>query len=490
MEEIRKLEYLSLVSKICTELENHLGINDKDLAEFIIDLARKNESFEAFRKALLQNGAEFTDSFMSNLLRIIQQMKPSSTLFDDIEDEDCKTNSELQKQRERFPCLSLPNNDNVRNMLKDEDEIVLDDEDELIVADALALFEARAPGKKSKESPIHVKSKKEHKHKKSKSSDLKRKHSRERHKRRSSRSRSRSHSPSKKKVYRYSRSRSRSYSPSKKKVYRYSRSRSRSPSKKKVHRYSRSRSRSYSPSKKKMYRYSRSRSRSPKKEMKKRHWSRSISPQDQKRHYDSDKHRYNDKRKEKEKPEPLPLEPVVGKIYNGKVTNIMQFGCFVQLESLRKRWEGLVHISQLRREGRVTSVGDVVQKGQRVKVKVLSFTGQKTSLSMKDVDQYSGEDLNPSVVCKTEPSRKLAQDILRNPDRPSSFPLISKVDDSNVDTRRHVQRISSPERWEIKQMLAANCIDQSELPDFDETTGLLPKDEDDDEDIENRISRG
>lgn len=38
---------------------------------------------------------------------------------------------------------------------------------------------------------------------------------------------------------------------------------------------------------------------------------------------------------------------------------------------------------QLRREGRVTSVGDVVQKGQRVKVKVLSFTGQKTSLSMK-----------------------------------------------------------------------------------------------------------
>lgn len=35
MEEIRKLEYLSLVSKICTELDNHLGINDKDLGRFI-----------------------------------------------------------------------------------------------------------------------------------------------------------------------------------------------------------------------------------------------------------------------------------------------------------------------------------------------------------------------------------------------------------------------------------------------------------------------
>ena len=49
----------------------------------------------------------------------------------------------------------------------------------------------------------------------------------------------------------------------------------------------------------------------------------------------------------------------------------------------RKRWEGLVHISELRREGRVANVADVVQKGQRVKIKVLSFTGSKTSLSMK-----------------------------------------------------------------------------------------------------------
>lgn len=51
--------------------------------------------------------------------------------------------------------------------------------------------------------------------------------------------------------------------------------------------------------------------------------------------------------------------------------------------SCRKRWEGLVHISELRREGRVANVADVVSKGQRVKIKVLSFTGSKTSLSMK-----------------------------------------------------------------------------------------------------------
>jgi len=33
MDEIAKLEYLSLVSKICTELDNHYGLNDKDLGK-------------------------------------------------------------------------------------------------------------------------------------------------------------------------------------------------------------------------------------------------------------------------------------------------------------------------------------------------------------------------------------------------------------------------------------------------------------------------
>jgi polyribonucleotide nucleotidyltransferase len=58
-------------------------------------------------------------------------------------------------------------------------------------------------------------------------------------------------------------------------------------------------------------------------------------------------------------------------IYSGKVANIVTFGCFVQLESLRRRWEGLVHISQLRREGRVTDVSEVVQRGQKVRVSLL-----------------------------------------------------------------------------------------------------------------------
>ena len=59
MEDLLKLEELSLVSKICTELENHLGINDKVLAEFVIALAEKHPSLESFKSVLAENGAEF-----------------------------------------------------------------------------------------------------------------------------------------------------------------------------------------------------------------------------------------------------------------------------------------------------------------------------------------------------------------------------------------------------------------------------------------------
>ena len=67
--ELARLEHLSLVSKICTELDNHYSLNDKDLAEFIIDLAGKHPDLPSFTKVLAENGAEFADSFIENILR-------------------------------------------------------------------------------------------------------------------------------------------------------------------------------------------------------------------------------------------------------------------------------------------------------------------------------------------------------------------------------------------------------------------------------------
>ena len=78
MDELKKLEHLSLVSKVCTELDNHYSLNDKDLAEFLIHLAEKNDTSDKYYKALQENGAEFSPSFSENLLRLIKHMKSKS----------------------------------------------------------------------------------------------------------------------------------------------------------------------------------------------------------------------------------------------------------------------------------------------------------------------------------------------------------------------------------------------------------------------------
>src|SRR5215207_11392330 len=83
-------------------------------------------------------------------------------------------------------------------------------------------------------------------------------------------------------------------------------------------------------------------------------------------------------------------EPEVGHIYDGTVVKVMDFGAFVNFFGSR---DGLVHISQLAAR-RVQKVNDVVKEGDKVKVKLLGFDDRgKTRLSMKVVDQATGEDL-------------------------------------------------------------------------------------------------
>ena len=63
-----------------------------------------------------------------------------------------------------------------------------------------------------------------------------------------------------------------------------------------------------------------------------------------------------------------------------------------------------------------------------------------------------------------------AEEEARNPDRPVSMALVSMPD---LKEQRAVKRISSPEKWEMNRLIAANVIDKSELPDFDEETGII-----------------
>ena len=83
-------------------------------------------------------------------------------------------------------------------------------------------------------------------------------------------------------------------------------------------------------------------------------------------------------------------EAEVGKIYNGKVVNLVDFGAFVNFMGGK---DGLVHVSEIKNE-RVEKVSDVLSEGQEVKVKVLEIDPRgKVRLSMRVVDQETGAEL-------------------------------------------------------------------------------------------------
>uniref|UniRef100_H3CAR0 ATP-dependent RNA helicase DHX8 n=1 Tax=Tetraodon nigroviridis TaxID=99883 RepID=H3CAR0_TETNG len=399
--DIRRLEYLSLVSKVCTELENHLGISDKDLAEFVICLAEKHQTFDEFKAVLVENGAEFTETLIANLLRLIQTMRPSPSTSK-ADQTDVLAKSEKEQLRSKYPALCQPDAPAFPRGPTGE-------EDEQVAAAAMKQLEMLMPTFRGTDSaggllrsgaPVQADG----------GGDTGRGCGQKR-----------------------PRSGCGSGDGAEETHPKHRRTR---------------------PSR----------------------WSdRPPSPPGGSGGADGGRGR--------EAPaDPPPAdEPVAGGIYSGKVCSIMQFGCFVQLEGLRKRWEGLVHVSELRKEGRVADVADVVTKGQKVQVKVLSVTGTKASLSMKDVDQVTGEDLNPNR--RRVADSGVGEEMLRNPDRPVEAAVLETQDSSTE--RKRLKKITDLEKWEIKQMIAANVLPKEEFPEFDEETGILPKiDDDDDEELE------
>src|SRR6202047_887196 len=92
-------------------------------------------------------------------------------------------------------------------------------------------------------------------------------------------------------------------------------------------------------------------------------------------------------------------DPEVGQVYDGTVVKVMDFGSFVNFFGSR---DGLVHISQLVPR-RVQKTTDVVKEGDKVKVKLLGFDERgKVRLSMKIVDQQTGEDLEAKQKAESE----------------------------------------------------------------------------------------
>jgi len=172
-----------------------------------------------------------------------------------------------------------------------------------------------------------------------------------------------------------------------------------------------------------------------------------------------------------------PATPTVGAIYRGTVTGVVDFGAFVRLAGVGPPpAEGLVHASALPPVpgGAPRSARDAVARGDNVWVQVLSIGGGKVALSMAAVDQATGR---AAAAAAPTPAHNPAA-----PSAPSSSTRTSLHGLSGVAAppprpsgRRPGgrARLSSPERWELTQLVKAGVLDPADLPDYDEDEGGL-----------------
>lgn len=407
MDDLQSLELFSLVSRVTSELQNHLGINDKTLAEFVIDQHLQCGSFEEFKSNLENLGADFPPSLIESIDRLVLTMHPKykekkrkeeSGNADGANDMDAL--DALEKKARIFKGLAMP--DKVPAF---DDEVEKDDsraaKEEDAKADAMddtfAMLEGLAG--KARGGATTEKS---------------------------------------------------------------SRKRSRSPE------YS-----DYDDSRRRRRDRYRSRSRS---------WSRSVQ-RNGRRGYDSDddydakRHDRRRSRRDREDDDyfrrpPTPEvddQPILYKIYDGRVTGVKDFGVFVNLHGVKGKVDGLVHVSAMQEGARVNHPSDLVSRGQHVKVKVISIQGSRIGLSMKEVDQVTGRDLVPQRRLATGANMERL-DGMSAKDRygnlSSEVPVIE--DDTDSKPMRNRKRLTSPERWEIKQLIASGAVSAADYPDIDE----------------------
>lgn len=128
---------------------------------------------------------------------------------------------------------------------------------------------------------------------------------------------------------------------------------------------------------------------------------------------------------------------------------------------------GMVHVSNIQSGSRINSASDLLSRGQSVKVKVMSVAGTRIGLSLKDVDQATGRDLTPHLRIKSEAEmeEERIQAARASTSGSNAVPLRSR---DEPQPTRSAKRLTSPERWEIQQLISSGAMDAADYPDLDE----------------------
>ncbi|KAI9886249.1 MAG: hypothetical protein M1823_001920 [Watsoniomyces obsoletus] len=418
MDDLASLELLSLVSRVTSELQNHLGISDKTVAEFVIDQHSKCTSLADFKRRLEEMGAEFSQSLVESIDRLVLTMHPkykaSKKKAHDQNKaaEDEHQENEAERKSRIFKGLALPDKEPswTEGNAVHGGQVSAAAGPKDAIDDTLALLENLESKARTEREP----------------------------------SRKRNRSPEQDDG-------KRGRSP--KGRYR-SRSRSRSRD--------RHRRRRKSP-----YEEEDDYSRKPKAyDVKKT--SRGYKNGDGRDRRDQD----DDYFRRPPTPE-IDDEPVLHKIYNGIVKGVKDFGAFVSLQGIKGRVDGLVHISAMQEGARVNHPSDLVSRDQPVKVKVVSIQGNRIGLSMKEVDQVTGRDLVPQKRLASGANMESLNGSGSRANGSSRYGNLSSdvlvmEGDLNGKPAKSKKRLTSPERWEIKQLIASGAISALDYPELDE----------------------
>ncbi|KAK5098387.1 DEAH-box ATP-dependent RNA helicase prp22 [Lithohypha guttulata] len=379
MDDLESLEYLSLVAKITSELQNHVGLGDKALAEFVI-AQHGGKDLVSFKKALAEMEADFPESLIESVDRLVLTMHPKykkSLNLDKSRNRDIEKMDDIGRKAKVFKGLAVA------------DKTQTWEESDGSADDTFAILEGLAPDKSN--GTAHG-------------------------------SRKRSRSPD---DYHHPRKR-----------------RSRSPG---------------HPPRSRRRRYSDESDRDEYQEQLQR--EKNSNGRRHRHRHDNDEDKYLDRRKPRQE---IDDHPVLYKVYDGWVTGIKDFGAFVNLKGVEGKVDGLVHVSAMQEGARVNHPSDLLSRGQEVKVKVVKIEGNRIGLSMKEVDQVTGRDLVPSrrIASGANMERLNGAGDFNN----EEVPVIEDIYGGRSKNRK---RMTSPERWEIKQLIAAGALKASDYPDID-----------------------
>ncbi|KAF4758965.1 hypothetical protein FOZ63_000947, partial [Perkinsus olseni] len=176
-------------------------------------------------------------------------------------------------------------------------------------------------------------------------------------------------------------------------------------------------------------------------------------------------------------------------IHRGTVQRVMEYGCFVAFRTQEGEKEGLVHVGEIlpaSSAGRSRmSASDLVKRNQSVYVKIVGLAGTKISLSMREADQKTGEDLRPRNASSSKSIRPGDSAYHGANSIPIGGATTNAAARSGLGTQTGIRldldqgagssssgrqakpHLNDYELWEARQLRASGVLDASDMPDFD-----------------------